>query len=321
MVLETPKVRLFGVPSIPGDDREKRPLPVRETELLAFLALHRQKDLPRLVVADKLWGSLDERKARRCLNSTLWRLRKAIEERGAAPDRVLLSTSSGILRFDAHGPWSLDVDRFEEAAFVLARGTPPTGEALDQAERDLGDYRGDLMEGFYHDWVIRERERLRLLLIAGLAASMRLRIDDDPERAIELGQRILRVDPLREAVHREIMRLHMRLGHRGLALRQYEACRTLLREELGISPMRETISLHLRILKEELPTFEDPWHGNATPRWIGKTTRPPAHGSHGGEPSEPSEDPIAKELERASYHLARAHKLLKGKSPKVPGSD
>jgi DNA-binding SARP family transcriptional activator len=46
------------------------------------------------------------------------------------------------------------------------------------------------------------------------------------------------------------MRIYAAAGERALALRQYDACRTLLRERLGIEPSRETRELHTHLLRE-----------------------------------------------------------------------
>jgi DNA-binding SARP family transcriptional activator len=59
------------------------------------------------------------------------------------------------------------------------------------------------------------------------------------------------VDPLRESMHREVMALHYQRGDRPSALQQYERCREILREELGISPMAPTRHLWQSILDGE----------------------------------------------------------------------
>jgi DNA-binding SARP family transcriptional activator len=69
------------------------------------------------------------------------------------------------------------------------------------------------------------------------------------ESGIGAGLRLLRQDPLREDVHRYVMRLYASAGQRQLAIRQYDYCRDLLASELDISPMPETEALHQQILR------------------------------------------------------------------------
>ena len=73
---------------------------------------------------------------------------------------------------------------------------------------------------------------------------------EDVAAAIDVGQRLLRHDPLRESAHRSMMRLYHRLGDRTAALRQYEACRDALAQQLGVKPAEETRALARTIRRE-----------------------------------------------------------------------
>ena len=59
------------------------------------------------------------------------------------------------------------------------------------------------------------------------------------------------LEPERESWHRALMRLYARSGDRALALRQYHACRALLRRDLGIEPGPGTRALYEEILRDE----------------------------------------------------------------------
>jgi LuxR family maltose regulon positive regulatory protein len=116
-------------------------------------------------------------------------------------------------------------------------------------EDALALYRGDYLEGVYHDWCVLERERLRGRYLAALETLARLYADrKDLQRAIELYQRLLAQDPYREAAHQALMRCYYRLGDRAAAIRQYQACANVLREELGLDPTPETEALYLQII-------------------------------------------------------------------------
>jgi LuxR family maltose regulon positive regulatory protein len=66
-------------------------------------------------------------------------------------------------------------------------------------------------------------------------------------RALELYQNILSRDPYRESAYRGQMLCYYRLGDRASAVRQYQTCVALLRDELGASPAPETNLLFLEI--------------------------------------------------------------------------
>ena len=61
----------------------------------------------------------------------------------------------------------------------------------------------------------------------------RVLLADDNADLREYAQRLLSLDPLNEAGHRALMRLHVATARQDLALRQYEVCRDRLRRELS----------------------------------------------------------------------------------------
>ena len=70
----------------------------------------------------------------------------------------------------------------------------------------------------------------------------------DFEQSIALACEILRRDPMREEIHRALMRLYLESGQRTLAMSQYVQCRDLLSQELGVLPLEETMALYQQIL-------------------------------------------------------------------------
>jgi hypothetical protein len=65
----------------------------------------------------------------------------------------------------------------------------------------------------------------------------------DPWEALTRGLKLVSLDPLREHVHRALMRLYAAQGHHNAALAQYERCRRELTSELGVQPEPETEEL------------------------------------------------------------------------------
>lgn len=213
--------------------------------LLAWLVLNRKKTHARESLTGLFWGEQREDRARRCLSTALWRLKQALEPDGVDPGTYLISTATTVAFNTASDHW-LDVAAFEDGAAALRALGNGHGTIDDwqRAEEAIAHYSGDLLEGFYEEWAIRERERLRLLYLDSVATLLshysHAGAHDD---ALRCGQRILALDPLREDIHRELIRIHLHRGHRSLALRQYEQCRVVLDEELGVEPMEETRAL------------------------------------------------------------------------------
>jgi DNA-binding SARP family transcriptional activator len=228
--------------------------------LLAYLLLHRDRTHARDVVASAFWGESPEPLARRRLNTTVWRLRRALEPDAHASGEFIIGGRGGNLGFNAASAFWLDVDEFETLA------TPHVGRAAGELERDdlvvleraVWLYKGELLEGEYDEWVLSYRARLANLHLASL-----LRLIEGHRRLGELGKAItfaelvLEREPLREDVHRQLMGLYALDGRRAEALRHFDRCRAALRRELQIEPMPETVHLAARIVGgDEIPASD-----------------------------------------------------------------
>jgi DNA-binding SARP family transcriptional activator len=253
--------------------------------LLAYLVLQRRRSHPREVLTGLFWGDHPEARARSCLSTALWRLRRVLEPPGVSRGTYLVTSRIGEVGFNCNSEHWVDVAAFEQG---VQRRMEPDWSGVESA---ISHYTGDLLEGFYEDWALRERERLRILYLDALGRLLRHHSEtDDVDAALACGQRILEIDPLREEIHRELIRLHLRSGHRAHALRQYQSCRDLLASELGIEPMEET-----RALNDEILSCARPHAGRSPP--AADELLPPLRSAASG-------------IDEAREHLTRAIRLL-----------
>jgi DNA-binding SARP family transcriptional activator len=214
--------------------------------LMAYLVFYRQRAHPRDVLLNLMWGDLPPERARGCLNTTLWRLRRHIEAHGTPAGTYLNTRSTGEVCFNCQSDFWLDVADFEQN--VLSVLKTPLAQAAEsqvqQLENAAALYTGDLLESCYCEWVLPERERLRNLFYDAHYYLMDYyHIHQNFHRALEHGSMILANNPLREDVHRQMMRLYHDSGQRSLAIRQYNICHQALLDELNIEPMPETRAL------------------------------------------------------------------------------
>ena len=240
------RIVLFGRPSVAHDNQVIGQLPRTMLALLAYL-LQQQRSYPRDVLADLFWPDYPQTRARNCLNTTLWRLRALLEPVGTPRGTFLIAASTGEVGFNWESNYWLDVMAFRtQLGSVLSQPTHAMQAADVQAlEATLELYTGEFLSGVYADWVLEERERLHSLYLDGLAHLLCYYKENHAyEASLGCGRRILQHDPLREDIHREMIRLYMEAGQRVLAVRQYETCRRLLAEEMGIPPMEETQALY-----------------------------------------------------------------------------
>ncbi|SNS26587.1 DNA-binding transcriptional activator of the SARP family [Geodermatophilus saharensis] len=220
----------------PGGDE----LPRAVQRLVAHLCLSRRQT--RAVTAGHLWPDLPEDHAHGCLRSALWRLRKA------APD--LVEVSGDALRLAT----GVRVDVRDLDAWARRAVTPSTASG-DVALPDAA-LLGDLLPGWYDDWVLLERERLRDLRMRGLeAVAARLTSLGRHGEALQAAHAAVRAEPLRESAHRMVVRIHLAEGNVAEAVRAYELFRTVLETELGVPPSEEMSRLlrHVPRIRRSLP--------------------------------------------------------------------
>jgi len=246
--MATLRVSLFGGVRVShGSSAGDVPITKGVQMLLAYLLLGRHRSHPRETLAALFWGDQSDDRARGCLNTTLWRLRRVLEPDDVPRGTYLHTTPSGEVAFNADSDYWLDVAIFERHA-TAGLAKPVQQLSADDAakmEDALTLYGGELLEGIYEDWALRERERLRCLHLDSLAHLLAYHRDRGAyERSIAHGRRLLEDDPLREEIHREMIRLYLVLGQRSLAVQQYETCRQVLWSELGVQPLPETQALH-----------------------------------------------------------------------------
>lgn len=243
----TLRLHLLGQPQIYRGNEAVTDFASEKTlALLCYLAVT-QETFSRAQLEGLFWGDFVAEKAQTNLRTALYNLNKLL-------GNVIQATRKTIA-FDINQPFVLDVQQFGAA---LAAGS---AAALQQA---LSFYRGDFLSGLYLDdapefeaWLLLTRERLRLALLNQLEQNLPL--GNLTQRRVWL-QRLLELEPWREAAHRQLMLLLARQGELNGALRQYEQCRHLLAEELGVEPMPETVALYERLaaLRDEPPQHHLP---------------------------------------------------------------
>ncbi len=96
---------------------------------------------------------------------------------------------------------------------------------------------GDLLPGWYDDWVFVEQQRLRNVRLRAFLMLARRWIDEgDVHKAVEAAESALELEPLHESAVALLINAELKAGNRARALRTFQAFRTNLAVELGIEP-------------------------------------------------------------------------------------
>jgi len=236
-------VHLFGGPYVTCAGHTLA-VPQGSKRLVAFLALRRGR-VERSHIAGTLWPSGGDSRAQGNLRSSLWRLRRA------GIDVVLADKWSMTLAEDVE----VDADQLSAwAGRVLHGGAHPADLSMATLPADALD----LLPGWYDDWVVIERERMRQRLMHALEALSRLLVDrrryDD---AVEVGLAAVAAEPLRESAQRALIEALLAQHNPAEARRAFDEFRVLLARELGIEPTRQLAALVAAQVRSELAPAAD----------------------------------------------------------------
>jgi len=203
-------------------------IPPSAERLIAFLVFRGTRI--RAEIAGTLWPNVPEKRALASLRSTLWRIQ------GICPEVFTTGRTTIRLASDV----GVDVRHFVDNAAQIVQGRLPPSRANAAAEL----LSRDLLPGWYDDWVITERERLRQLGLNALETlAGQLAQRGNHADALQAALSAVAAEPLRESAHRLAVEVHLAQGHVAEAVHQYQACRRALLDELGISPNPEFAEL------------------------------------------------------------------------------
>lgn len=243
-------IHLLGSPRILVNGDPVRNFPTAKVKSLFFyLMLFHQSAHSRPQLEGIFWGESAEARARHSLSTALWRLRRWLASIKTEL-QLEFSVQDGYVRLELPRACWLDTLEFERCLRRARAAMDTDPEQAAAALRQAVDiYAGDLLDGSYADWSLVERDRLRELFQTTL---LELMVYHGKRRefsqAISFGQRIVREDPLREEVQRELIKLYALSNQPAQAMAQYNQCQVVLMQELGIEPMPETQAVFRQVL-------------------------------------------------------------------------
>lgn len=260
------EIQALGPPIIEIDGERHLGLRPLCQALLLYLAA-RDEPIERDALAALFWPEGESSDARAALRQILHALRKSPVGQWVRSDRRTIE-------LPRHESLDVDVRRFHDllrrAENVSPQGFVDGGEerehsvaALEHLRQAVDLVRGDFLEGFsagdsltFDDWRFAQSE--------SLAGQHRRALDrlvrdcvwlGELDQALGFSHRLLKADPYSEPALRRTMLLHVRMGGRNEALRQYRSFRERLRDELSVEPEEETEELYDRLCAgEEVPS-------------------------------------------------------------------
>lgn len=249
-------LRLLGAPEITLNEAPVTGfISNKVLALLSYLVItgrpHRREAL-----AGLLWGEASEELARKSLSMALSNLNRLLGP--------YLYIDRQTVAFNRKSAYWLDVAAFcqhvNPAIQQHSQGEPLNQEHIAALEEAVELYRGHFLEGFYlregcmfEEWALAQQQWLHQLILQTLyILTENYLACGHYTNGIEAANRLLAIEPWQEEAHRQLMLLLALSGRRNAALAQYETCRRLLAQELGVPPEEETTRLYHAIFQGDL---------------------------------------------------------------------
>ena len=240
------EVRLLGKFEVKRDGKPIT-IPSRPAQsLFAYLILSAGISHRREKLAGLLWPDSPEETARDNLRHALWRTRKALPASQKPKVEYLLADDLSIT-FNASAEYWLDVSALDQIA---------ENASADELISVLSAYQGELLPGFYDEWVMLEREHIDAVFEHKMARLMSVLQDDKRWLDIlEWGERWIKLGQKPEPAYRALMSAHAAKGDMSKVAATFERCVKSLKE-FGFEPSEQTRNLYesLKARKESIET-------------------------------------------------------------------
>lgn len=209
---------------------------------LFFYFLTREAPLTKEQIGEDLWPDIDNPQALKGkFKDEIYRLRRAVGRNVIVLDEVYY-------RFNRTLDYEYDAEAFE-SYLTRARKTKDVKKRIEYYQKAVDLVQGPFLSEIDAQWVIEERQRLGQMYLAAMEELARLYLDSNQlEKCLAVCQRVLAEDRYNEAIYQIEMRTYAALGDRASIVRQYQACKTALKEGLGLLPSHETESIYRQLI-------------------------------------------------------------------------
>jgi DNA-binding SARP family transcriptional activator len=229
--------QLLGSLRIALDDAAVMEIPGKKAVLLlAYLILTYDMPQSRKRIAFDFWPDSTEKQALSNLRKLIHDLRECLPQ----IDQYITVTTA-YMHWKQELPCRSDVREFEQAA---------QGNTLYELLKAEELYRGELLPGFYEEWLSEKRELLAqtyLNVLDKLVAI--LESQREFSSALVFANKLLIQNKFREETYRTLMRLNALNKDMAGFAQVYELLSRVLKTELGIAPAEETLQLYRKLLQ------------------------------------------------------------------------
>ncbi|MEA4891955.1 MAG: BTAD domain-containing putative transcriptional regulator [Peptococcaceae bacterium] len=231
------------------DDASRSP---RIWNLLAYIVMHRDKNIPQEEFIDLLWPEEDIANPANALKTLLYRARATLMP-SFGPDLNLILSQRGSYSWNSALPCKVDAEVFADMVQQACQTKLPVERRMELYQEAVSLYKGNFLPKLADQlWVIPLSTYYHGLYVqAVLAYSNLLKEAEKYEEMADVCTNAVSIEAFDERLHGLLITALMRQGKNVAALNHYEKATELLYRNLGVRPSAELRALYQEIMKEQ----------------------------------------------------------------------
>lgn len=212
----------------------------RETRDLFFFFLS-SKPVTKEEIASVFWPDISPSHLKMRFKTSIYRLRRAVGQETILFEDERYSFNHGM-------DYEYDIEKFH-AFLRQADETKNIVEAIKFLNAAIGLVDGPYLADVDGEWAVQERMRVNELYQTAILRLAELYLKTgQTEEVLRVCRVALLADPLLEEAYRLNMRAYAILGDRAAIARQFQICRDIFEDELGVKPSKETELLYRQLV-------------------------------------------------------------------------
>jgi two-component SAPR family response regulator len=208
---------------------------------LFFFILQHMDGVTKEDIGEVFWPEADQQTIRLRFKNSIYRVRHALgSESVALVDETY--------RFNRTLDYDYDVENFLQE-ISSAHSTDDQVLKIQNFKNALTLYKGPYLPKIDYEWVLVQRENLHQKFLEISSNLIDLLIETKQyQQAIVYSQHAIEIDPCSEAAHRSAMIAYSAMGDKAGMVRQFDKCKKLLLNDLGVTPSPQTENLYRTLI-------------------------------------------------------------------------
>lgn len=215
----------------------------KSSELMAYLVMHRGRLVSKWKIIEDVFEGMLPQNAETYLNTTIYKLRKALEPHGM---KSIIISAEESYKIDLRDIY-IDVFDFEKRLLKIKELNESNQEEAMNIEQL---YQGEMFGEKDYPWCLPEKERITEIYFSFSKKLVKYLIESRQLiQALHITKKLIKFNDIDEEINCLLMRIYALQKNKDLLVRQFNRYTNILKRELGIRPTNSVIDLYKLLIK------------------------------------------------------------------------